>query len=405
VDKDRFTAPVFGRVITTPGRHGFNSFVPEPVPRHLDLASETVLALSEADNALGRLAGAGRLLPNPHLLVGPYVTREAVASSRIEGTQASLTDVFQAAAGGEVPVGDVREVSNYVTAMEVGLRRLTELPISLRLIREIHAVLMDGVRGGDRAPGQFRQSPNWIGSATDNPDTAVFVPPPPDEMMQSLDDLERFIHEPSTLPVLVRCALVHYQFETIHPFLDGNGRLGRLLTVFFLVEQRRLPQPLLYISTYLEKHRFEYYERLQAVRERGEIDEWLQFFLAAITEQAVDAVHRAEQLADLRETYRAALASSRSRATDVVDLLLQNPVITTAVVVNALGVTNQGALNLIRQIEAKGWLHELGRFGPGGRRYWLAVPVLRIIEDLDAGTEPTPPPVTTVVAPDGDPRA
>jgi Fic family protein len=386
VDPTRFIAPSVGEVVRTPGRHGFYSFIPTPIPRSLTLDSQTVLSLSEADTALGRLAGAGRLLPNPHILVEPYITREAVASSRIEGTQASMADVFQAAAGGGTPADgtDVREVRNYIEAMNRGLARLAELPLCLRLIREIHGVLMRGVRGRERQPGEFRISPNWIGSPNDRPDTAIFVPPPPDHLADALADLETFMNEDEMpLPPLIRCALLHYQFETIHPFLDGNGRIGRLLIVFYLVQKGRLPVPLLYTSSYFEQNRREYYERLQAVRERGELQEWLQFFLTGVALQATDAVARAEQLADLRERYRRGLTSSRSRAHEVVDLMLTNPVITVRRVQQALEVTQPGAQNLVNALGERGWLQELEFRGPGGRRYWIAPEVADILEPAE----------------------
>ena len=263
-------------MVKSPGKWGFYSFVPSPIPRRLQLDGDTVLALSRADTAIGRLAGAGRLLPNPHLLVNPYMTREAVASSGIEGTQTSVSEVLEANATGQsLPDSDVREVQNYIAALTEGLRRLAEIPLCLRLLREVHAVLLRGVRGQERQPGEFRTSPNWIGSPTDTPDNATFVPPLPDDMWRSLDDLEQFLNEHVPLPVLIRCALLHYQFETIHPFLDGNGRLGRLLAVFYLVQQEVLPQPLLCLSPYFEDHRSEYYQRIQAVREQGRIQEWL----------------------------------------------------------------------------------------------------------------------------------
>jgi Fic family protein len=274
-----------------------------PVPRELTLTPETIMVLSEADSALGRLAGAGRLLPDPHLLVNPYITREAVASSRIEGTQASVTEVFDAAVTGRSSRPDIREVRNYVLALEHGLSRLQEdFPISLRLIKEMHELLLTGVRGQERTPGEFRQSQNWISSPDNRPESARFVPPAVDEMWRALDDWEKYLHaDQPRLPLLVRCALLHYQFETIHPFLDGNGRLGRLFIILYLVDQGRWPTPLLYISSYLDQHKDDYYDRLQYVRERGEVQEWLGFFLRGVADQATDAVNRAEVLAYLRK--------------------------------------------------------------------------------------------------------
>jgi Fic family protein len=381
----------FGQVVRTLGDHGYFAYLPSAIPREIELDSRTVLPLSDADDALGRLAGVGRLLPNPHLLASAYLTQEAVASSRIEGTQASLSEVFRAVAGGGSPSSsDVQEVRNYIAALEHGLSRLQELPICLRLTREIHRTLMTNVRGREQHPGDFRTTQNWIGSSGDRPDTAAFVPPPVDHLAGCLADWERYANETPPVPVLVQCGLLHYQFETIHPFLDGNGRLGRLLIVLFLVSRARLPQPLLYISRFFEDNRAEYYDRLQGVRERGEIQEWLQLFLTAVAVQARDAVDRAEALVDLRERYRQALRGSRSRAPEVVDLLLGNPVLTAGRVERELAVTNAGALNLIRQLESLEVVQDVGRTGRGGRRVWVAHEVLTVLEGRSGDDQSTP---------------
>ena len=387
---DDYQAPEMGRPKRGLGRFGFWYFEPAPIPRDIVLSRDTVMVLSAADTALGRLAGVGRLLRDPHRLVRPYVTREALASSRIEGTQASLSDVFQAVASGAKPSdNNVLEVQNYIQAMERGLQLLAELPMSLRVIRNIHEVLLQDVRGREKRPGEFRETPVWIGSPTDAPDNATFVPPLMEEMHEALRDWELFANENPRMPLLVQCALLHYQFETIHPFLDGNGRLGRLLIVFFLVQQGRLAAPLLYISPYLEEHRPEYYDRLQAVRERGQLEEWIQFFLTAVSAQAEDAVTRAEQLVDLRERYRAALAGSRSRAIEVVELMVENPILSTFSIQRQLQVTNQGALNLIKQLERRGWIKRLGKFGRGGRTFWVAEEVLNTLNRPRAENAPT----------------
>jgi Fic family protein len=399
VDTASFTNNRFGEPYRDPATGwDFWSFNPAPLPRELQLDSETVFALSSADAALGRLAGAGRHLHDPSVFVRPYMTREALASSRIEGTQASLSDVFQAEATGErVATLDVQEVWNYRSAMEAGLRQLPDLPLVGRVVREIHEILLSGVRGDKQTPGDFRERPVWIGSPTDAPENAVFVPPFKNEMLAAWADWEQFANSNPRLPLLVQCALLHYQFETIHPFLDGNGRLGRLLIVFFLIHRGVLPGPLLYISSYLEQHRREYYERLQAVRERAEIQQWLQFFFTAVSVQAEDAVARAERLHDLRESYRAALAGSRSRAVEAVDLLFVNPFITVKRVATGLNVTPQGANNLLRQLENHGWIQRMGPLGVGrgGPHYWLANEVYEAVSD------PAPPPprglrITTV---------
>lgn len=386
MDPTKFVAPEWGRAVSTGGPAAYHAFVPAFVPRELTLSPHTIMLLSEADAALGRLAGAGRLLPDPHLLVNAYITREAVASSRIEGTQASVTEVFDAAVTGKSAREDVEEVRNYISALRHGLSRLGEgFPISLRLVREMHKLLLTGVRGQERTPGEFRQSQNWISSPDNQPKTARFVPPTVAEMWKALDDWEKNLHdgEPK-LPLLVRCALLHYQFETIHPFLDGNGRLGRLFIVLYLLDRGRLPTPLLYISSYFDQRKGEYYDRLQFVRERGEITEWLNFFLTGIAGQAADAVNRAEDLADLREQYRLKLQGSRSRAIEVADLLLANPIMTVRAVQDRLDVSQPGATNLLRTLTAAGIVREVGE-GPGTRHRWFADDILRVLDP-----QPTP---------------
>ncbi|MFI9380201.1 Fic family protein [Kutzneria sp. NPDC052558] len=379
---DLFQAPEFGRATKKPGdKWAFWYFEPAAMPRDLAMDSRTVLALSKADAALGRLSGVGRLIKNPSILVEPYLAREAVASSRIEGTEASLSDVFKAEAGDGVDEDDdVQEVVNYQRALNRGIELLATLPISSRLILEVHKVLLSGVRGQEKIPGEFRRSPVWIGSPTDSPDTAAFVPPLPELLAVALTDWEKFVNETDGLPVLVVCALMHYQFETIHPFLDGNGRVGRLLIMLLLIERKVLELPLLYISAYMEENRREYYDRLQAVRERGEIQEWLQFFFTAVHRQALDAESRAGKLVDLRERYREMLQGRKSRAIEVAELLFSNPFVTVKRVENALGVTNQGARNLVDTLERSGILRKFGASGRGGRVYWLAEEVYRAID-------------------------
>lgn len=381
MDPTRFVAPEWGRAVSTGGTAAYHAFVPGLVPRELELKPHTIMLLSEADTALGRLGGAGRLLPDPHLLVNAYITREAVASSRIEGTQASVTEVFDAAVTGASARADVQEVRNYIDALRHGLKLLDDgFPISLRLIREMHEILLSGVRGHERTPGDFRQTQNWISSPDNQPRTARFVPPTVDTMWHALDDWEKYLHdEDPKLPLLIRCALMHYQFETIHPFLDGNGRIGRLFIILYLVDRGRLPTPLLYISSYFDQRKLEYYDRLQFVRERGEINEWLDFFLVGIAGQAADAVSRAEELSDLREKYRLILQGSRSRAIEVADLLFANPIMTVRAVQNHLGVSQPGATNLLRTLTTEGIVREVGE-GPGTRHRWFADEVLRVLD-------------------------
>lgn len=381
MDPDRFTDTPFGRARRTPGRHGYVAYFPQPIPRSVTISQANLLRLADAEAALGHLAGAGRLLPHRHLLVRPYLRREALASTRIEGTRASLLDVFGAEASDKPLTPDVEEVVNYVRAMETGLARLRTLPLSIRLIREMHAVILAGVRGRDRQPGQVRSTQNWIGPPGATLETATFVPPPPSELGDLLSDLELFVHEEPALPPLVQAALVHYQFETIHPFLDGNGRLGRLLIVFFLVVRDRLPEPLLYLSPYFEARRDEYYGALQAVRERGELDRWLALFLEGVRVQALDAVARAERLTDLRERYRVRVRTvTRGAANDVVDLAFEQPILTTRFVEKRLSVTRPAALAALRKLAEVGILEELT---PGPRRQlgWRATEIVSALSD------------------------
>lgn len=381
MDASQFIAPEWGKPCTAGGSVPYTAFVPARIPKRLDLSSDTVMLLSEADAALGRLAGAGRVLPDPHLLANAYTVREAVSSSRIEGTQASVTDVFDADATGENRRNDVREVRNYVKSIQHGISRLDGgFPLCLRLLREMHAVLLQGVRGQERTPGEFRRSQNWIESPDNQPRTARYVPPPLEFMNDALDDWEKYLHdEEPHLPLLIRCALLHYQFETIHPFLDGNGRLGRLFIVLYLKEKGRLPAPLLYLSTYFDQYRSAYYDHLQYVREKGHIVEWLHFFLQGIVLQATDSVDRAELLSDLREQYRRELWGRRGRAHEVIDLMFENPILTVRRVQNALHVSQPGAANILRVLSEHGILRQVGE-GAGVRRRWFCDGVLDALD-------------------------
>jgi Fic family protein len=379
VDPAQYDDTPYGKPRRTGGRHGYVAYFPHSLPRLLPISPENLLRLADAEAALGRLAGAARLLPDPHLLVQPYLRREAVASTRIEGTQATLVEVFDAEAGDEPLGADVEEVVNYVRAMELGLRRLETLPLSTRLIREMHSVLLAGVRGRERQPGELRTTQNWIGPPGATIETATFVPPPPGELAGLLSDLERFVHEDPQLPPLVQAALIHYQFETIHPFLDGNGRVGRLLIVFFLVVRDRLPSPLLYLSPFFEGRRQAYYEALQGVRQRGELDAWLRLFLEGVQTQANDALARAERLSDLRERYRASVqATTRGGANRLVDLVFEQPVVNARTVERRLSLSRPAALNALRQLETLGILGPAAE-GPRGQLRWRAQEVLQLL--------------------------
>ncbi len=367
-----YASTLFGGPRRTLGPHGYVAYFPAPIPRTLELTSGTVRLLADAEAALGTLSGVGQLVPNPHLLIRPYLLREALASTRIEGTQASLLDVLEVEATGETPNADVEEVINYISALEWGLAQVDRLPLGTRLICGMHERLLAGVRGRERTPGALRTSQNWVGGAGSTIETARFVPPPPDELPGLLADWERFAHEQVDLPILIENALLHYQFETFHPFLDGNGRLGRLLIVLLLVERGRLSAPLLYLSSYLERDRERYYEALQTVRESGDPVPWIDLFLEAVKTQAVDAVDRAQRIVELRERYRVAAASiASSKGVFLVDLICEMPVVSSRTVEQRLEVTRPTALKLLRQLEELGVLTEADR-GPRGQRRYVA---------------------------------
>ncbi|MGD0116337.1 MAG: Fic family protein [Dehalococcoidia bacterium] len=365
---------------------GYSAFIPRTLPRSLSLAEETVNSLSEADRALGTLNGMGETLPNPHLLIVPFTRREAVLSSKIEGTQASLSELFQFEAGNETAGSpDVREVSNYVRAMEYGLQRLKELPISTRLVREVHEQLLWGVRGEHYTPGEFRTSQNWIGAPGCKLDEATFVPPPPSEMIPLLSDWEQFLNAGSRFPPLVECALMHYQFEVIHPFLDGNGRVGRLLVTLYLVARQHLCQPLLYLSAFFESHRDEYYEGLLSVSQRGDWGGWLRFFLRGVAEQSWDAVRRSRSILGLQDKYRRQLYDARASRSSIrlVDILFQSPVLTVPRAMSALGITYPSAAKALLNLAEAGVVEEISA-GKRGRTFCARELVRKIEEGLGA---------------------
>lgn len=321
-----------------------------------------VSLLSQADQRLGRLDGVTQILPNPDLFVAMYVRREAVLSSQIEGTQSTLDDLL--AYELDLPAsnlpGDVEEVVNYVAAMNYGLRRLADFPLSLRLIREIHAELMQGVRGGDRFPGEFRRSQNWIGSPGATLASATFVPPPVDAMHQALTNLERYLHDDDGTPALVHAAIAHAQFETIHPFLYGNGRVGRLLVTFLLCHQGVLHRPLLYLSHYLKEHRQEYYDLLSGVRSEGDWEAWVRFFLAGVATTADEATKTAKAINALRENTQACVADLRlgRYAPKLIDLLFVRPLLNINLVRHDLGVAFETARRLVERLVATEVLEE-----------------------------------------------
>lgn len=370
----------------SPGRtircaEGYMAFIPNPLPPALDWTPELVAALSEADHLLGRLAGAGGRLPNPHLLIRPFIRREAVLSSHIEGTQATLGELLASEAGAAVERSpdDLREVANYVVALEYGVGRLRKLPLSLRLTREIHQRLMKDVRGNTATPGEFRRSQNWIGPPGSTPATASYIPPPPLEMRECLGAWETFLHDRS-LPPLVQVAFAHSQFEAIHPFLDGNGRVGRLLITLFLVARDILPSPLLYLSAFFDATRRDYYDRLNGVTRKGAWADWLVYFLSGVARQSEDALGRSERMLGLLEDWRREAAGGPSKVPlQVLDFLASNPYITVKGASEKLGVAFTTAQRAIERLEKQKVLTQVGE---GKRdRVYCAQALLKILEE------------------------
>lgn len=360
---------------------GGYAFVPPPLPPDIRLEWDLAEALSRADRSLSQLAGVVRTLPNPHLLIRSFVRREAVLSSRIEGTQASLSDVirFQGADESSQP-GDINEVVSYITALEYGLVRINEIPMSVRLIRELHQILMEGVRGGSQTPGEFRRVQNWIGSTGSTIETATYLPPPINELNNCLTELERFINSESRIPPLFRLAFIHYQFEAIHPFLDGNGRVGRLIITILLCHWGLLPQPLLYLSAYFEKNRDAYYDGLLNVSRHGKWNKWIIYFMDGITEQSTDAIERSSQLVDLWSTYRKTLESVRATGLQyrLLDYLFVQPIFSANHVQNALEITFRSAQQNIDKLVEHGILSEVT--GKQRNRIFAAREIINVVD-------------------------
>lgn len=368
-----------GRWIQAAG--GYRAYMPGSLPPDIHWTPDLVAKLSAADHAVGRLAGEGRRLPNPHLMIRPFVRREAVLSSRIEGTETTLSELLAAEAGARVDraEADLREVRNYVTALEYGLERLSDLPLSLRLVRELHAKLMRGVRGDSATPGEFRRSQNWIGPPGCSLNDATYVPLPPDRLMEALGEWEEFLHE-NTLPPLGLLGVAHAQFEAIHPFLDGNGRVGRLLITLMLVERDLLSSPLLYLSAYFEATRQEYYARLLAVTERGEWAEWLSYFLQGVALQAEDALGRIRRIDKLVAGWRGALSTSRSRTPEqALHLFTENPYWTIPSIAERLDVAYTTAQRAVERLEAEGIVEQ--RTEARRDRVYCATEILAILEE------------------------
>lgn len=358
------------------------AFIPNPLPPKIELDWKLVQSLSEADRAVSELSGLARNLTNPHLLISPFLKNEAVLSSRIEGTQASLSDLFlfESDETNTRETSDVQEVVNYVRALEHGLNRLQSLPLSLRLMREMHEILMKGVRGDHATPGEFRRSQNWIGPPGCTLNEATYVPPPRHEMNQSLDLFERYLHARSELPALIRIGMIHYQFEAIHPFIDGNGRIGRLLISLLLIQDGVLKDPLLYLSAFFEKNRQQYYDRLLAVSRKGDWINWLIFFLRGVSDQSRDAIDRITRLMALWSRYRDQFKEARSSVLllRLVDTLVESPVITVPKAAKILNVTHRSAsLNIGKLIDA-GILREAT--GRARHRIYIADEIFKVVE-------------------------
>jgi Fic family protein len=351
-----------GRYVLQPT--GYRAFMPAPLPPRprVRIDGDLQRLLSEADRSLGRLDGSVQTLPDPDLFVYMYVRKEAVLSSQIEGTQSSLQDLLAAEAHINGGPGDVDEVVNYVRAMKHGLARLGELPVCVRLIREIHEQLLHGVRGSNLTPGELRRSQNWIGPSGCMLKEATFVPPPPGEIQTLLGALESFLHQNDGLPLLIKIGLAHAQFETIHPFLDGNGRVGRLLITFLLCERGALSKPVLYLSHYFKRHRTTYYEGLQAVRDQGEWEAWLGFFLRGIAEVSVEAAETARRILQLREDHRLRITNGLGRAAAnghrVLERLYQHPILSVTDVRSLTGTTFPAANQLVQRLVDLGIISE-----------------------------------------------
>lgn len=389
MNPDQFTKSPSGRLLKVGhGEAAYWAFIPNPLPPPLSLDLPLIQSLSAADRALGELAGLGRNIPNPHLLIQPFIRREAVLSSRIEGTQADVADLYAYEAGQLLlpgfgprpPASDVREVLNYVHALEYGLERIKEFPLSLRFVREVHERLMADVRGAHLTPGEFRRTQNWIGGFGVGLADAAYVPPPADEMQQALVAFETYLHSDFAYPPLLQLGMIHYQFEAIHPFLDGNGRMGRLLITLLLVHWNLLPLPLLYLSAYFERHRQQYYDGLMAVSTRGDWNGWLRFFLDGVTEQAQDAVARAGDLQDLSLAWQAQLQENGATTIlfQVTGLLLARPIVSAQDVIENFNVSHQTAMRALQRLESMGILQKVDE--RRRNQQFMAIGVVELIQ-------------------------
>lgn len=370
-----------GRCLRSVRRPPYWAFVPNPLPPNIEVDWELATLLSAANAKLGELSGAGQLLPNPHLLINPFIRREAVTSSRIENTQSGLEELFLFEADEMQPpaIPDVQEVVNYVRAMEYGIQRMQELPLSSRFLCEIHGILMKGVRGEHATPGFLRTTQNWIGSTGCTLMNATYVPPPVPEMKQCFSDLEKYIHSDAREPALIQCALVHYQFEAIHPFVDGNGRIGRLLIILMLLEKKLLSQPMLYLSDFFEAHREAYYQSLLDVSQKGNWKAWLTFFLNGVRQQSEEALLTTQNLLTLNEEYRRIAKGPKvpKSVNLLIDRLFGKPIVSISELTKTSGMSyptvQRGADYLIE----RGKLREIT--GKRRNRLFVADEILNII--------------------------
>jgi len=345
--------------------------------------AEMIRLLSDADRKLGRLDGITQILPNPDLFIGMYVRKEAVLSSQIEGTQASMIDLLEVGTE-HTPITPVSEVVNYVSAMNYGLERMKDFPLSLRLIREIHGYLLQKGRGSASNPGEFRTTQNWIGPAGCNLNTASFVPPAVPDMMEALGELEKFFYDESDIPDLIKIGLIHAQFETIHPFLDGNGRMGRLLITFWLCQQNILSEPLLYLSYYFKQNRQEYYDRLMNVRTKGQWEEWIKFFLKGISFVSDEATKSAKEILALKTVVQEELCNTGSVAgVTLLEKLFYQPVITKRQAADLLNVTQPTARSMVDNFVERGILFDIDPDRQRNKRYVFS----EYLAILQKGTE------------------
>ncbi len=345
------------------GELSYEAFIPDSMPPEppLNINGEMITLLSTADRFFGRLDGICELLPDVDFFILMYKRKEATSSAQIEGTTATLDDLLKAGAEIQDPTipEDVKEIINYIEAMNYGIGRLKELPLSLSLIREIHEILLKNTRGHNRMPGEFRKTQNWIGGKNIN--TASYVPPPPEHLMPLLDNFEKFLHDGTPIPTLIKIALIHSQFELIHPFLDGNGRTGRLLTTFYLFERGVLKKPLLYLSDYFRRYRSQYLDKLDAISKKGDMEGWVKFFLEAVIEISKEAVELSREIINLREKDRekvSSLGKSTRRAVGLLEKLYSEPIITTKIVKETTGLSTPNAIALINKLIKLGILQE-----------------------------------------------